>query len=309
MPTEIPKNTGYVVGQTDGSITDAKGYVVASAAAESSVFREGVYVAAVPSSALSRTQSYASLVNPASIIDATAYVVATASGRLTSIMEQKGHAVLYSFYPPYEDLTTVLPFIDTQFPTCVSYGSSGGPGFKTTVFEVDSGLTATEIEWERIRSQYEVSFDHVDPADIEAVETFFYGMKGRGIGFRYKDWSDFTIANQNFFVGDGTTRTFQLFKRYTSGGYTFDRLIKKPVGGTMELTLNGAQQIDNQDYFVNTSTGEITFQTPPENNALGTVIQAEFDVPVRFDADFLNVSYDDHQQLNISGLPLLEVLT
>jgi len=308
MPNEIPSNTGYVVGTNHSAISDLKGYSLSAFSAVGTVSKFGSQAVLAPSSSLQRTQSYVPLVNPAAAVDSNTYAVSGSGALHATVTAQKGAVVMQSFFPPHEDLITTIPFVAQRFPECVSYGSSGGPGFKTTVFEVDSGLTSTEIEWDSIRSEFEVSFDHVPPNDIASVESFFYGMRGRGVGFLYKDWSDFTISNQNFLVGDGIEQRFQLFKRYNSGGYIFDRIIRKPVVGTAVIAVNGVVLIDNQDYFINESTGEISFVVPPPANALGTVIFAEFDVSVRFDSDFLNVSYDDHQQLNISGLPLIEIL-
>lgn len=219
-----------------------------------------------------------------------------------------GYALLAPFYPPYEDIRLNASFIEEQFPTCVSFGSSGGPGFKTSVFEFDSGFTAAEIEWEQIRAKYEVTFENATPADIDEIETFFYGMRGRAMGFRYKDWSDYQIANQNVFIGDGVTRSFQLFKRYTSGQYTYDRIIKKPISASAEISVDDVVQIYNGDFFVNSVTGAITFPSPPALGAIVRIDYIEFDVPVRFDTDSLDVSYDDFHQLSTDSIPLVEVI-
>lgn len=308
MPGIIPKDTAYVVGGT-GGIPDIKGYAMTHTGGQASLPKSGTYAGTVTHESITSTTAYSVFVNPASIQNSTTYAVTSSGLTESAVMDSKSYAALYSFYPPYSAVLNDLSFVERQFPTCVSFGSSGGPGFKTSVFEVDSGLTATEVNWDRIRSRYTAVFDHVPPADIEDVEEFFYGVRGRGTGFRYKDWSDYTIANQNLFVGDGVSNSFQLFKRYNSGGNFFDRIIRKPIATTVRVSLSGVELIINQDFFVNETTGEITFPVAPPENQLGAVIQAEFDVPVRFDTDFLNVSYDDHQQLNISSLPMIEIIT
>ena len=53
--------------------------------------------------------------------------------------------------------------------------------------------------------------------------------------------------------------------------------------------------------------GQIVFSTPPTNGSIIRIDYIEYDVPVRFDTDSLNVSYDDFRQLNMS-IPLIEVL-
>lgn len=202
-----------------------------------------------------------------------------------------------------------MSFVEARFPECVSFGSAGGPGFRTSIFELDSGYVAANIEWERIRAQYDVTFENATPADIVEVEEFFYSMRGRAIGFRYKDWGDYTIANQNIFLGDGSKTVFDIFKRYSSGGIHYDRPIKKIVAGTLtQINVDGVAKMVTTDFTVQTDAGTVTFNTAPANGAIGELVYCEFDVPVRFDTDVLGVAYDDFQRLSIQSLPLVEIL-
>jgi uncharacterized protein (TIGR02217 family) len=127
-----------------------------------------------------------------------------ADGRIN---KSAAYALITNTLPVYEDILIDTPFAEVQFPPKVSFGSSGGPGFRTSIFEVDSGQIGGVIEWERIRSRYNVKLDFVNDVELDAVQNHFYAMRGRGIGFRFKDWQDYTLSNQNFFVGDGVTRT------------------------------------------------------------------------------------------------------
>jgi uncharacterized protein (TIGR02217 family) len=254
----------------------------------------------------SSVQAYAALVNPASVTAANSYALHYVNNQM---MESKGYVLLTSIYPPYEDLSVEFPFSERRFPTYVSFGSSGGPGFKTSIFTVDSGIAQANAEWERIRARYTIEFENVPEDEIEEVENFFYSMRGKAIGFRYKDWNDFNIVNQNIILGDGTTRTFQLFKRYRSGANVFDRIIRKPVAGTVSsIYLDGIEQILNREFFVNYSNGMITFVTPPAAGQVGRINYVEFDVPVRFDTDELMVSSEDFNQYSISNLDMIEIL-
>ena len=47
---------------------------------------------------------------------------------------------------------------------------------------------------------------------------FFHARRGRAYGFRLKDFSDFTMAEQSIGTGDGSTATFQLIR--TLGSFT-----------------------------------------------------------------------------------------
>ena len=93
-------------------------------------------------------------------------------------------------------------------------------------------------------------------------------------------------------------------KLYTSGAQSWTRTITKPVAGTVALALNGVAQMTG--WTVNTTTGVVTFTAAP---APGVAITAgfEFDVPVRFDTDTLDVTLDFERLGSITSIPLIEV--
>ena len=93
-------------------------------------------------------------------------------------------------------------------------------------------------------------------------------------------------------------------KRYTSGAQSWTRTITKPVAGTVRVALGVVEQITG--WTVNTTTGVVTFATAP---AGGVIVRAgfEFDVPVRFDTDTLDVTLDFERLGSITSIPLIEV--
>ena len=93
-------------------------------------------------------------------------------------------------------------------------------------------------------------------------------------------------------------------KHYTSGAQSWTRAITKPVAGTVSIALNGTPQASG--WSVSAATGLITFTTAP---AAGVAITAgfEFDVPVRFDTDALDVTLDLERLGSITSIPLLEI--
>ena len=105
-------------------------------------------------------------------------------------------------------------------------------------------------------------------------------------------------------TGDGATTAFQLVKRYASGSQTWERTITKPVVGSVTVAIDGVEQTTG--WSVDTTTGLITFTTAP---ATGATITAgfEFDVPVRFDTDTLDVTLDIERLGSITSIPLLEI--
>jgi uncharacterized protein (TIGR02217 family) len=149
--------------------------------------------------------------------------------------------------------------------------------------------------------------------DLAAVVAFFEARNGRLHGFRYKDWADYksalpslaiTATDQQIGTGTGSLQTFQLAKRYTSGPQTWVRTITKPVTGTVRVALGTVEQLSG--WTLDAATGVITFTTAP---AGGVIVRAgfEFDVPVRFDSDTLDVTLDFERLGSITAIPLLEI--
>jgi uncharacterized protein (TIGR02217 family) len=105
-------------------------------------------------------------------------------------------------------------------------------------------------------------------------------------------------------TGDSTTTAFQLVKRYASGAQSWTRAITKPVQGTVRIALAGIEQPSG--WSVDTTTGLLTFSVAP---GAGVAITAgfEFDVPVRFDTDVLDVTPDRARLGSITSIPLLEL--
>lgn len=193
-----------------------------------------------------------------------------------------------------------MGFHEVQFPTDISYGSSGGPGFDTQIIALPSGAEERVGRWATARRKYDASYAVKSMATLSTLRDFFLARQGALYGFRYKDWFDFASTadgrtttggwgaaavnhqDQVIGTGDGTTTQFQLIKTYTSGAYSIVRTITKPVSGTVVVALGAVQQ--SSGWTVDTTSGIVTFTTAP---TLGTQVKAgfEFDVPCRFEED------------------------
>jgi uncharacterized protein (TIGR02217 family) len=204
----------------------------------------------------------------------------------------------------------MLPFLETpRFPDNVSYGSSGGPGFKTFVFEGHTGVEARSIEWSIARARYNVSYGIRDKTDMDEVRAFFYAVRGRAVGFRYKDWGDYSLVDEEIGVGDGVKTTFNLIKTYEVGALSYVRRIFKPVPNTDVVRVNGVLRTPLTHYVLDTTTGVITFQ-PGSIPDVGHVIEVDcdFDVPVRFDTDNMDASHEGFITESWASIPLVEIL-
>lgn len=186
-------------------------------------------------------------------------------------------------------------FLEVRFPTGIKRSPQGGPGFNTHVFTSDAGYEQRNQIWSLPLASYKIGAGIQDPDDWELVKSFFYAMRGRLTGFRFKDWTDFkscdvdeTPAWNDQSIGNGNG-SFQLLKTYNVSGNTFARKIYKPVSGTVKVGWDGAAKVGG--WSVNYTTGIVTVTGAggfsPEIEVFAGY---EFDVPVRFDTDELNAS-------------------
>jgi len=204
-------------------------------------------------------------------------------------------------------------FHEIRFPDNISRGARGGPERRTQIVELASGDEERNASWANSRRRYDAAYGVRRADDLAAVVAFFEARNGRLYGFRWKDWGDYksclpsgvpAATDQTIGTGDGATTMFQLVKAYSSGAQTWTRSITKPVAGSVSVALDGIVQASG--WPVDTTTGLVAFTTAP---ASGVIVSAgfEFDVPVRFDTDQLDVTHDLERLGSITSIPLIEV--
>lgn len=173
--------------------------------------------------------------------------------------------------------------LDIQFPVAISYGSSGGPSFLTRIISTQAGFEYRTSAWSRQRGKWNVAHGLKQPADYQALIAFFYSVAlGRLNAFRFKDWTDFSDwqnGNTSQTVQNNAAGHMQLCKTYTFGGQVYNRFIDKPVAGTIVFS-------PPRSTTVNTTNGLTT------GAQVGDTWTGQFDVPVRFDVDELDMSID-----------------
>ena len=195
-------------------------------------------------------------------------------------------------------------FHDVQFPPDISYGASGGPGYSTTVVTTVSGHERRNANWAAARGKWNVAHGLKKREQVAALIAFFRARKGRAFGFRFKDWTDYQAFAQLLGTGDGTTKAFQLVKHYPSGGEIETRVIAKPVPGTVKLYRDGAEGASG--WTVDTTTGLVSFTSAPASGVQLTA-DFEFDVPVRFDSDQMDITIETYQLGSWGQIPVLEI--
>jgi uncharacterized protein (TIGR02217 family) len=205
-----------------------------------------------------------------------------------------------------------MSFHEVRFPVRISFGSTGGPTRKTEVITLASGYEERNTTWSQSRRKYDAGYGIKTLDDMHEVLKFFEARLGRLHGFRWKDRFDNkscpplqipTNMDQVIGTGTGALTTFQVKKTYADAAASYVRDITKPIAGTLLVSVNGAA---NTNWTLNATTGIITFGAAP---AAAAIIRAgyEFDVPVRFDTDELQVSWETFRAGRISNIPIVEV--
>ena len=208
-------------------------------------------------------------------------------------------------------------FHETRFPTSISLASQGGPERRTDVVTLGSGFEERNARWADSRRSYNAGYGVRSLDDLHAVIAFFEERRGRLTGFRWRDHADWKscppsqtpkASDQRIATGDGTTTRFQLTKTYGSAFSPWTRRITKPVAGTVLVAVDGLTQILGSAYTLDTTSGLITFlagHIPATGKPITTGY--EFDVPVRFDTDKLDVSIQGLTHGAIPHIPIVEL--
>ena len=201
-------------------------------------------------------------------------------------------------------------FIETpRFPDDISYGSSGGPSFKTWVFEGHSGKEQRGIGWATSKARYDVSHAVKNKTDMDTLRAWFYAMNGRAYGFRFKDWGDYELTDENIGTGDGVTATFKIKKTYTVGVNSYIRRIFKPIAAGFVVKVNGVTQTLTTHYTLDATTGKVTFTGGNKpGSGLAVTVTGEFDVPVRFDTDAFAAAHEGFLMESWASIGLVELI-
>ena len=210
-----------------------------------------------------------------------------------------------------------MAFHDVRFPTAISRNAQGGPERRTDVVVLGSGFEERNSRWADSRRSYNAGYGVKSLDDLHAIIAFFEERRGRLHAFRWRDPMDWkscapngvpSALDQLIGSGTGSQATFKLKKIYGSAFAPWPRDILKPVAGTVKIAVGGATKTAGVDFTVDYSSGAVTFLAG-HLPALAANVTAgfEFDVPVRFDTDKLEVNLSGFVSGAIPNIPIVEV--
>ena len=180
-----------------------------------------------------------------------------------------------------------------------------------------SGREERNARWAHSRRRYDAGYGVKTFDALSQVVAFFEERRGRLYGFRWRDRLDHSSAapdavvsatDQVIGAGDGATAAFQLVKTYGSLYSPYQRPVLKPVPGSVRVAVAETEVDEGTAFTVDTTTGMLTFLAG-HIPASGAAVTAGFlfDVPVRFDTDYLEVDLSAFAAGAIPKIPLVEI--
>ncbi|MBV1702650.1 MAG: TIGR02217 family protein [Hyphomicrobiales bacterium] len=209
-------------------------------------------------------------------------------------------------------------FHEIQFPLDISMRSTGGPERRTDIIATGSNFEERNARWANSRRKYEAGYGVRSLNAIAEVVAFFEERRARLYGFRWRDPLDFKSClpqanpgaqDQIIATGDGITVGFQLVKSYGAQFAPYSRVITKPVAASVTIAVAGNTLVAGSDFKVDVTTGLVTFSSG-RIPAKGATITAGylFDVPVRFDTDYLAIDLSAFAAGDIPKIPIIEII-
>jgi uncharacterized protein (TIGR02217 family) len=209
-----------------------------------------------------------------------------------------------------------MSFHEILFPLDIALKSAGGPERRTDIVSFGSGREQRNARWAHSRRRYDAGYGVKSLDALQAVVAFFEERRGQLHGFRWRDRLDHSSAapgapasplDQGIGIGDGITAAFHLVKTYGAGFAPYVREIVKPVAGSVRVAIAGAE-VAGSAFSCDATTGTVTFLAG-HIPAAGAAVTAGFlfDVPVRFDTDYLEVDLSAFAAGAIPKIPLVEI--
>ncbi len=200
---------------------------------------------------------------------------------------------------------------NVRLPEAIEQGATGGAGWNTSVVTTSGGRERRQINWSQALRRWNLASGMRTRTDIATLLSFWHARQGRAYGFLFKDWSDFAMSRQSIGSTDGSDATWQIYKRYTSGGVNHDRTLTRIVSGTVSVWVNNVAITaggGGSQYAINVSTGVITLgATLAATTGQAIEVACEFDIPVRFDMDDMELELRTYASQRWANISIVEV--
>jgi len=164
---------------------------------------------------------------------------------------------------------TALPKLDLG----IDYGARSTWKFRTRILRSRKGTEQRIRQGKYPIWEFQVGDREIGITQLNIIENFISAVQGRKISFRYKNWLDYQVTNEEIAIADGIETKFQIAKTYGfSNPLTIP--ITLPVEGTLTVTVGGVRVTN---WTCNWDSGIITFAVAPANT-LAIAVTCQFDI-------------------------------
>lgn len=208
-------------------------------------------------------------------------------------------------------------FHEILFPLDIALRGAGGPERRTEIVTLASGREERNTRWAHSRRRYDAGYGVRSFEALSQAVAFFEERRGRLHGFRWRDRLDHASAapgaavtpfDQTIGIGDGANAAFALKKIYGGAFEPYARPIVKPVAGSVVVAVDGEVVEEGTAFTCDPTSGLVSFlggHVPQVGKAITAGFL--FDVPVRFDTDYLEVDLSAFAAGAIPKIPLVEI--
>lgn len=123
-----------------------------------------------------------------------------------------------------------MSFKNMLLKAAISFGSAGGPGFRTEIVETEGGIESRNEIWQYQRGEYELVYSPDVGINFKDLYEFFQVVKGSLHSFLIIDPLDnYAAPGEGTFVSSlGSPTQSQMAKTVTVQGYSATMLVTKP---------------------------------------------------------------------------------
>lgn len=191
-------------------------------------------------------------------------------------------------------------FDNVRLPVDIERGAVGGPEYRTTVTNMASGRERRNQEWEIPLSSFNIGYGIQRRADMEQVYAFFHARGGKARGFRFKNWLDFKVDPTPVGEIAGEPLLRQIIRIYADAINPQLRIVAYPIESTLKVWVDQVQTTD----FVLLDGGVLQFTQDPGPDVIAA---CEYDIPVRFDSDKLDVRLNTFMEGETPSIQIVEL--
>lgn len=201
-------------------------------------------------------------------------------------------------------------FDNVHLPEDIESGALIGPTFSTTVITLSGGNEQRNADWDQEILKADIAYGIMakeDPKDAEnsfqRVLSFFRARLGRHRSFLFKDWADYEAVGETLYADPDDPTKFQCTKRYDN----YLRRLTRPRPETVVLERNGdllPHEGGATPAWSVMDLGIIQFASNPGFSTLEASF--EFDIPVRFESDTMQVTIEWQDAGSIPSINLLQ---